>query len=264
MVKELVKIANRLDTLGLTKEADVLDRWVEKHIKLAAKYLSPGSFYFTRNNGAYSILFLPSDGTGSSTTYKSFSKCSHNGTHAFDIIDQQKKPFSVYVNDVIVSSEEALKMLELKRGYYVVRDSDDDVTNNNYYFYDGEKVSKVGAKSGLQPIAARDFLISGVTYDKISDTDYAAIANATKPDEPVGPVAQGSTLPVMPNTGEELWADKAVKDKWIQRSTKLRRYTTQQNFNLWLERKKKAGFPNGMTKEQVIAELDKDMQSAAK
>jgi hypothetical protein len=31
----LVKIANRLDSLGLTKEADVLDRYISGHIKLA-------------------------------------------------------------------------------------------------------------------------------------------------------------------------------------------------------------------------------------
>ena len=30
MLKELVKVANRLDSLGLTREADVLDRWINK------------------------------------------------------------------------------------------------------------------------------------------------------------------------------------------------------------------------------------------
>lgn len=30
MLKELVKVANRLDSLGLTKEADALDRWINK------------------------------------------------------------------------------------------------------------------------------------------------------------------------------------------------------------------------------------------
>ncbi len=30
MLKELVKIANRLDSLGLSKEADILDTWIEK------------------------------------------------------------------------------------------------------------------------------------------------------------------------------------------------------------------------------------------
>lgn len=30
MLKELVKVANRLDSLGLTREADILDRWINK------------------------------------------------------------------------------------------------------------------------------------------------------------------------------------------------------------------------------------------
>jgi hypothetical protein len=41
MLKELVKVANKLDSLGLTKEADVVDGLINK---MAARVINPGDY----------------------------------------------------------------------------------------------------------------------------------------------------------------------------------------------------------------------------
>ena len=281
MIKELVKIANRLDTLGLTKEADVLDRWVERHIKLAA-----GVTYDIKPNGKLYrfdryIYLEPND-----PETKNYFKIESGGNYAYKKAGYYGGgSFSYYRNmSKEVPISQAFQTLNIS-GYYILGNQlNTDPLSNTFFTVNSSdgSVKQIKLNKGYDPTVtnypSHKFLADNLAYFKITAEEYSGMAEkalAMEQEGPVGPIADDQRLDLtVQEAPKDPWieygkkvgdAGNKVKNKWIQRSQSLGKLTTYQNFIAWLTKRKNIAPYNGkMTVDQVIAELDKDMQSAAK
>lgn len=266
MIKDLVKIANRLDSLGLTKEADIIDRYVSGHIKVAASSTTAGKLFKTTKN---CILVGPED--DSTKNYLKFQRSTQN---AYDIASEANVPVYPFYSykqyyTTIVSGEDAVRALGINGYYMLVTGDNSDVLKNKYYFVTDGKISEIKLNKGVDPTivkySSEQFIKNNHQYKKLTDQEYRAAYDssmAMEQEKPVGPVADDQsgeiTIEESPTSAQGLWNDAEVKAKWIQRSTKLKRYTTQENFNLWLKRK---GL-EAKGKADIMAALQADMDGA--
>ena len=176
MIKDLVKIANRLDTLGLTKEADVIDRYISGHIKVAIEAAEGDLIYCPHRK---QIIVAPKD--PDSLEYLVLFKNEGN-KYAYSFLNQPNtQSFKSRNGDYKTTGEEAVKFL-VPAGYYVRNVAKDisDITKNTYYNVNTNgTISEIKLTSGKEPITNRyssaQFLKNNLAYERLTIDQYSKI-----------------------------------------------------------------------------------------